>query len=125
MTTEVDYGFLDEGLDASLDMEPTVNMTDETPAVLQEKTVSQEAEPRQEGGFSGEYNDNIPEEIYSKKIKGRSRIFFVDLKQSDYGKFLKISEKSRGGKKTTVIMDQEDIPFLIEALKDIEPLIKE
>ncbi len=65
----------------------------------------------------------LPEEIYSKKIRARSRVFFVDLKKSGYGKFLKISEKSRGGKKTTVIMDQEDIPQLIEALEEVKQLL--
>lgn len=68
-------------------------------------------------------NGGVPEELYSKKIKGRSRVFFVDLKESSYGKFLKISEKSRGGKKTTVMMDQEDIPTLIEALNEIKNLL--
>lgn len=65
----------------------------------------------------------LPKEVYSKKIRGRSRVFFVDLKESSYGRFLKISEKSRGGQKTTVMMDEEDVPALIEALSEIRDLL--
>ena len=59
------------------------------------------------------------EEIISKKISAKFRTFFLDLKQSKNGKFLKISEKSRGGQKSTIMMDAEDIPQFIKALQEI------
>ncbi len=63
-------------------------------------------------------NGSYANEILSRKIEARNRTFFIDLKQSTYGKFLKISEKSRG-RKSTIIMDAEDVPKFIEALEDV------
>jgi hypothetical protein len=57
-------------------------------------------------------------ELYSKQIKAKFRTFFVDLKESSNGKFIKISEKSHG-RKSTIMMDAEDIPIFIEALKEV------
>jgi hypothetical protein len=62
---------------------------------------------------------NFADEILSKKIEARNRTFFIDLKQSTHGKFLKISERSRG-KKSTIIMDAEDIPAFTEALEAVK-----
>ena len=67
----------------------------------------------QSGG--GGYAD----ELYSKQIKAKFRTFFVDLKESQNGKFIKISEKSHG-RKSTIMMDAEDIPQFIEALQDVQ-----
>lgn len=58
-------------------------------------------------------------ELYSKQIKAKFRTFFVDLKESSNGKFIKISEKSHG-RKSTIMMDAEDIPVFIEALKEVQ-----
>ena len=66
---------------------------------------------RQGGGFA--------EEIVSKKIRARSRTYFVDLKQSMYGKFVKISEKSNG-RKSTIMIDAENIDDFIEALQEMK-----
>lgn len=67
------------------------------------------------GGRQGGY----AEEIYSKKINAKFRTFFVDLKESSNGKFVKISEKSHG-RKSTVMMDAEDVPAIIEALQEAQ-----
>lgn len=61
---------------------------------------------------------NFADELLSRKIEARNRTFFIDLKKSTHGKFLKISEKSRG-KKSTIIMDAEDVPAFIEAMEDV------
>ena len=58
-------------------------------------------------------------ELYSKQIKAKFRTFFVDLKESQNGKFIKISEKSHG-RKSTIMMDAEDIPVFIEALQEVQ-----
>ena len=68
-----------------------------------------------EGGGGG-YSD----ELLSKKIKGRSRTFFLDLKKSSNGKFVKISELSRGGQRSTIMFDEEDIGEFITALQEIK-----
>lgn len=53
-------------------------------------------------------------------IHARQRTFYIDLKQSGNGKFLKISEKSRGGQKTTIMFDVEDLDKMIEALQEMK-----
>lgn len=63
-------------------------------------------------------------DIFSHKIKARSRTFFVDLKESHNGYFVKIAEKSRGGRKSTIMMDEEDIQEFIETLQEIQNKIK-
>lgn len=60
------------------------------------------------------------EELHSVTIRARQRTFYIDLKQSGSGKFLKISEKSRGGQKTTIIFDVEDLPAFIQALQEMQ-----
>lgn len=76
-------------------------------------SVPSEAGPA--GGSSGGY----AQEIFSKTIHAKFRTFYVDLKESRNGKFVKISEKSRG-RKSTIMMDQEDVPALIEALQEVQ-----
>ncbi len=57
-------------------------------------------------------------ELFSKQIKAKFRTFFIDLKESSNGKFIKISEKSHG-RKSTIMMDAEDVPVFIEALQEV------
>lgn len=61
-------------------------------------------------------------ELFSRRFRGRTRTFFVDLKESPNGKFLKISEKSNG-QKHTILMDIEDLPELVAALDAIKALL--
>ena len=60
------------------------------------------------------------EELVSKKIKGRQRTFFIDLKQSVNGKFVKMSELSRGGQRSTIMFDGEDLEHIIQALEEVK-----
>lgn len=64
------------------------------------------------------------QELFSKKIKGRQRTFYVDLKQSMNGKFVKISELSRGGQRSTIMFDGEDVDSFIEAFQEIKTQLK-
>jgi hypothetical protein len=66
------------------------------------------------GNSSGRYAD----ELFSKRIDAKFRTFFIDLKESSNGKFVKVSEKSRG-RKSTIMMDAEDIPEMIAALQEV------
>jgi len=75
------------------------------------------AKPSGESRSGG--NGGYANELFSKQIKAKFRTFFVDLKESHNGKFVKISEKSHG-KKSTIMMDAEDVPALIEALKEVQ-----
>jgi hypothetical protein len=74
--------------------------------------IGMEAQPDQERSFS--------QELVSRKIKGRQRTFFIDLKESSNGKFVKISEISRGGQRSTIMFDGEDIDGFLEAFQAIK-----
>lgn len=84
---------------------------------------SSESAPRAERSeYQGErrsHDGNFAEEIYSKKIETRVRTYFIDLKQSMFGKFVKISERSKGQKKT-IMIDAENLPEIIAALQEAQ-----
>jgi hypothetical protein len=104
-------------------------------ADFDEETTSQPAAPSSDYSDSSDQSEDRPyrqnhggggrfaDEIFSEKISARMRTFFVDVKESSNGKFLKISEKSRGGKKSTIMMDSEDLPAFIEALQNAEKVL--
>lgn len=72
--------------------------------------------------FGGDRGGNrqYADEIHSITIHARQRTFYIDLKQSGNGKFFKISEKSRGGRKTTIMFDAEDLDQIIQALQEMK-----
>lgn len=72
--------------------------------------------PRGAGGGDRKFAD----EIHSITIHARQRTFYIDLKQSGNGKFFKISEKSRGGQKTTIMFDSEDLDKFLEAFQEMK-----
>lgn len=59
------------------------------------------------------------QELFSKQLKAKFRTFYIDLKQSSNGKFVKVSEKSHG-RKSTIMMDAEDVPMFLEALQEVQ-----
>ena len=69
------------------------------------------------GGGEGR---NFAQDLHSVTIHARQRTFYIDLKQSGNGKFFKVSEKSRGGQKTTIMFDAEDLDKFIEALNEMK-----
>lgn len=73
------------------------------------------AAPKSGGSGGGKY----AQELFSKTIHAKFRTFYVDLKESTNGKFIKVSEKSRG-RKSTIMMDAEDVPAMIEALQEVQ-----
>lgn len=73
--------------------------------------------------FGGAFSRGTREygkELHSITIHAKQRTFYVDLKESSNGKFFKISEKSRGGRKTTIMFDAEDLDSFINALNDMK-----
>ncbi len=78
--------------------------------------------PRQHGagGTGGGAGGRYGEELHSITIRARQRTFYIDLKQSGNGKFFKVSEKSRGGQKSTIVFDVEDLPAMIAALQEMQ-----
>ncbi|MDD5054639.1 MAG: hypothetical protein PHZ00_00030 [Candidatus Peribacteraceae bacterium] len=74
---------------------------------------------RSHGGGTGDAS-RYGQEIHSITIRARQRTFYVDLKESANGKFFKISEKSRGGQKSTIVFDVEDLPAIMGALQEMQ-----
>lgn len=64
--------------------------------------------------------DGYAQELTSKKIMARQRTFYIDLKESHNGKFIKISEISRGGQRSTIMFDIEDLDEFLKALEDLK-----
>ena len=85
-------------------------------------TPAPQSRPPRQGGGGGQ-GGRYGEELHSVTIRARQRTFYIDLKQSNNGKFLKVSEKSRGGQKTTIIFDIEDLPAFIAALQEMQTKI--
>lgn len=71
------------------------------------------------GGTASGGHSPYGEELHSITIHAKQRTFYVDLKESVNGKFFKISEKSRGGKKSTIMFDAEDLSSFISALEEM------
>ena len=77
--------------------------------------------PAQPSGPSmGGGNRSFAQDVHSITIHARQRTFYVDLKQSGNGKFFKVSEKSRGGQKTTIMFDSEDLDQFIAAFQEMK-----
>ena len=83
-------------------------------------TTAPAASPRPARAPGGGVGGRFADEIHSITIHGRQRTFYIDLKQSGNGKFFKVSEKSRGGQKTTIMFDVEDLPKFVEALQEMQ-----
>jgi hypothetical protein len=71
-------------------------------------------------GGQGDGGGRYGQELHSITIRARQRTFYIDLKQSGNGKFFKVSEKSRGGQKSTIVFDVEDLPAMISALQEMQ-----
>ncbi len=69
-------------------------------------------------------NGTFAQEVNSVTIHARQRTFYIDLKESSHGKFFKVSEKSRGGQKTTIMFDAEDLDQFIEAFQEMKQHVK-
>ena len=72
------------------------------------------------GGGAAAGSNRFGEELHSITIRARQRTFYIDLKQSSSGKFFKVSEKSRGGQKSTIVFDVEDLDAMIAALQEMK-----
>lgn len=59
-------------------------------------------------------------DVHSVTIHARQRTFYIDLKESGNGRFFKVSEKSRGGQKTTIMFDAEDLDKFIAAFNEMK-----
>jgi len=75
---------------------------------------------RRHGGGGGGGNRQFANDLHSVTIHAKQRTFYIDLKESGNGKFFKVSEKSRGGQKTTIMFDAEDLDQFIAAFNEMK-----
>jgi len=78
------------------------------------------AAPAAPAPHGGSGDRKFADELHSITIHAQQRTFYIDLKESGNGKFFKVSEKSRGGQKTTIMFDAEDLPKFIEAFQEMQ-----
>ncbi len=76
--------------------------------------------PRQQNPGFGGSGGRYAQDLHSVTIHARQRTFYIDLKESGNGKFFKVSEKSRGGQKTTIMFDVEDLDQFIKAFQEMK-----
>lgn len=69
-------------------------------------------DPRSSGGSGG------GEALHSEKIVTDRKIFFLDLKENDRGRFVKITEDVRG-RRDTIMLPLEHLDQFLDALKAI------
>ena len=72
------------------------------------------------GGGHQDGDRQFGKELHSITIHAKQRTFYVDLKESANGKFFKVYEKSRGGRKTTIMFDAEDLEAILNALQEMK-----
>ena len=63
------------------------------------------------------------EPLYTEKIFSDRKVFFIDLKANDRGKFLKITEDVRG-RRDTIMVPEESLQELIDALNNVSEYLK-
>ncbi len=120
----------DEDMPESTEVNEAVEATEETNVTeesandmsdqgyqFEDADTTSEPAPTNNSGSRGDRR--YANEIFSKTIHAKFRTFYIDLKESVNGKFLKVSEKSRG-RKTTIMMDAEDVPEMIKALQEAQ-----
>ena len=71
-------------------------------------------------GGRGNSGGRFAQDIHSITIHAKQRTFYIDLKESTNGKFFKVSEKSRGGQKTTIMFDVEELDQFIAAFQEMK-----
>jgi len=67
-------------------------------------------------------SDNEP--IHTEKIFADRKIFFLDLKENDRGRFVKITEDVRG-RRDTIMVPAEFLDEFVEALKNVQTAASE
>lgn len=69
-----------------------------------------------------DFQDN--NEVFSVKLATKFRLFYLDLKKSAQGFFVKVSEKSAKAGRSTIMFDAEDLDDMINALTQIRDKVK-
>lgn len=100
-------------------MIPSANRTDD---YSQDYTSGKDSYRGNNNNYSNSSNSSFQDDsntIKSVTIKGGARTFYIDLKESARGPYIKFSEKSNG-KKSTILMDAEDFDQFYNAMGEIK-----
>jgi PurA-like ssDNA and RNA-binding protein len=68
-------------------------------------------------GYDDERPRGVPP-LHSEKIVGERKIFFLDLKENDRGRFIKITEDVRG-RRDTIMLPMEQAEEFADALQRV------
>ncbi len=74
-------------------------------------------------GYEDERPRGVPP-LHSEKIMGERKIFFLDLKENDRGRFIKITEDVRG-RRDTIMLPMEQAEEFVDALQRILQVSRE
>jgi len=85
---------------------------DQEPQNVQDQTVD-----RRGAGYPPASRWKVDEELFSAQFPVANKMFYVDLKQNENGKYLKISEKS-GGRRHNVLIPEEGFDYLQRAIDE-------
>lgn len=70
-------------------------------------------------GYEEDNRRRGPEPLHTEKIFADRKIFFMDLKENDRGRFVKITEDVRG-RRDTIMVPAEILEDFIEALNNVQ-----
>lgn len=69
-------------------------------------------------GYGEEQQQRGAPPLHSEKIVGERKVFFMDLKENDRGRFIKITEDVRG-RRDTIVVPMEVMEEFVDALTRI------
>ena len=69
-------------------------------------------------GYGEEQQPRGAPPLHSEKIVGERKVFFMDLKENDRGRFIKITEDVRG-RRDTIVVPMEVMEEFVDALSRI------
>jgi PurA ssDNA and RNA-binding protein len=70
-------------------------------------------------GYREERRNSDNEPIHTEKIFADRKVFFLDLKENERGRFVKITEDVRG-RRDTIMIPAEVLDDFVEALKNVQ-----
>lgn len=76
------------------------------------------------GGGNHHHQQHHQQPLFTEKIFSDRKVFFIDLKENDRGRFLKITEDVRG-RRDTIMLPIESLSEFIDALHRIEDFDKD
>jgi len=75
------------------------------------------------GNEQNNYDDRNETVLMSQKVVANQKLFYLDLKENDRGKFLKISEKD-GRFRSTIMIPEEVLPDVAAIVQEASKMVK-